>query len=230
MCDVISADLITKVLNEFVDEEKSFTAFDVSWEVKNRGGKERHTDMRVEIHNQMALHLQNNYQQSTISIKDPIKGTVNAQLFHHFMSDPNEYEAKDRSKLMKKSSDPVQTPLDDGDGTSNNGTSKQLNGNPKTISITKKRDAFGRLLIPTLFLRELGVKPSGIVNVFVDWVGGTIVVSKDAPTSGNYHKTRCVERDGDIRVSATLFVKAGIVGDEYDITSTNRGVEITLHG
>ena len=91
MCDAAMMGNIEEVVEKFVDEQRMFTAYDVTCEIRGnvgRGVNVKHSDIKNDIHKEMAQHLDNDWQKT---LQD-VGAAVSAFVYYHFMSDPTNYE------------------------------------------------------------------------------------------------------------------------------------------
>ena len=236
MCDSNSQLLIDQVIQGKVDQKQSFTAFDVSLEVKRRGGKERHRDMKSYIHQAMETHVDfGDYNKSSI----PIVGgnPPYAVLYYHSSVDPSTYHQLDRDTQTKNVTQNDAVTLSGSASISSDNNATQNNMVTNTISVLaddlsddhNDEDVVGvvddgaflldsreRLLIPTKFLRDIGLNAGETAFL----VKGSDCLQIEA-NNGMAFASLTIEKHGEIRVSATNLVNAGI----FDKTGYNIFVE-----
>jgi hypothetical protein len=165
MCDSASQVLIDDVVDEKINAQEMFTAFDISLEVRRRGGTERHREMKGYIHDVMKDKVQNG-DYNTTSVAIPNGNPPQAILYYHAFSDPSTYKPLNRQAPQNQPQPAVQPALQaspqqadynytavtndsqDGDDTS------AVDG---LVSVGKFHlDSRDRLLVPTKFLRDAG--------------------------------------------------------------------------
>lgn len=160
MCDSTTMGHIEEVVQEFVDDQRMFTAYDVTIRVREIVGRSvqvRHNDIKNDIHREMAQHLDGDWQKTLCDVGAPVPAFV----YYHFMSDPNSYEPHKRSDSQQAtatssgaSSTPVQQAIADSDSITV-GSSDSFNV-----------DGRSRLLIPASYMKHLGVKGGDEVKVY----------------------------------------------------------------
>lgn len=244
MCDSNSQVLIDQVIQGKVDQKQSFTAFDISLEVKRRGGKERHRDMKSYIHQSMETHVDfGDYNKSSI----PIAGGTPpyAILYYHSSVDPSTYHQLNRGNQQTQNS--VQTVCSTNASSISSDDSSTQN-NISTISITSSSDDLSdeddedvvgviddgsflldsreRLLIPTKFIRDIGLNAGETAFL----VKGSDCLQIEA-NSGMAFATLTIEKHGEIRISASNLANAGIFDKSgYNIFVENGKVVVKRKG
>jgi hypothetical protein len=233
MCNAATATVIAEVIDEKVDNDEMFTAFDVSLEVKKRAADqglqvERHRHMRREIHNCMSRHVSGGtYESTTWNVGAPSP----AILYFPTGGDPNEYEPQKRDDKKSKSNGQATSQAygpgvqqdglfdaddddDDDDGT-DTGTSTAKG---------RKPDARGTLAIPNNFIRDAGYHHGDRVYVASDNENGeqVLVVSNDkAGALVSY----VVDHGDNVRITASILTKGGIAcnsGYEFGLKDNDK--------
>jgi len=206
MCSADTATLIAEVVDQKVDNDDMFTAFDVSLEVKALAKKEglpveRHRHMRREIHNCMSRHVNGGtYESTTWDVGAPNP----AILYFPTGGDPNEYKPQERDKKSQSNGHkPAQDGLFDASDDGDDGDSGvDLKG--------RKPDARGTLAIPNSFIRDAGYKHGDRLYVATDDDNGepVLVVSDDkAGALVSY----VVDHGDNVRITDSVLTKGGIV-------------------
>lgn len=217
MCDPVMAGHIEDVIEKFVDEQRMFTAYDVTCEIRTnvgRGVNVKHNDIKNDIHKEMAQHLDSDWQKT---LQD-VGAKVSAFVYYHFMSDPTGYEPQSRgsSSSAPASSAPSSAPA-------------ATTATAPTTAAVASSDAFAvdgrsRLLIPTTFMQHLGVVGGDDVKVYKEL--DFIVVSKE---DQQLRELACIKVDnhGYVYLSAKILGQ-GDLGDAqtFDVESTDLGVEV----
>jgi hypothetical protein len=113
MCSPQSADVVREVVSEFVDDDRLFTAFDVSKEVQKRLTDrnlpfERHRHLKGTIHQELEQFTQTGvYERQLHDVGAPTQ----AFLYFPPNTDPNDYVPQDRpQKAVQTTTAPVGTP------------------------------------------------------------------------------------------------------------------------
>ena len=87
--------VIEKIVLEWVDSKKSFTAHDVTQEVRSRGHKIIHDEVRTEVHNLFDRgSMTTSYKRTVVSLADRTSSNpsyVNPYLYHDASVDPYLY-------------------------------------------------------------------------------------------------------------------------------------------
>jgi hypothetical protein len=197
---------INEVVTEFIRAGKMFTAFEVSLEVKKRGGEERHRNMREYVHETIfRLGIERgDYSRTLMDVGAPEQAWV----YHTIASNPYDYVPLDRSGMdvVPAHSRPrgVRNPLRLTPGLAN----------PFAIPTgAYGTDQRGRLCVPVSLLTQLGVGPGEQVNVLCDPANEQALITKaTGATSGNPDTHYTVEGDGNVRITQGTLEKAGLDG------------------
>lgn len=193
MCSTQNENLINGVLDSFIGKGQAFTAFEVSLEAKKQGADERHRDMREYIHQCRVLNdeLEFGIYAKTLV---PVGNGHKAFLYHVNTFDPSTYVPLDTNIFPPNvlSNVPI-------------AATQQTNSD-----IGYKLDYRNRLLIPTSFLRGLGISPGQRVNVVKLNQGGLKLVSESVQiNTDDIANQQVVEKNGDIRLSFGTLTAAG---------------------
>jgi hypothetical protein len=96
MCDSATIQIIEEVVEEKVRAGEMFTAFDISLEVKKRGGTDRHRHMKRIVHDYHDRGLMGaGYTRTLITIPG---AKAQAYLYYHKSDDPSAYKAQLRRR------------------------------------------------------------------------------------------------------------------------------------
>jgi hypothetical protein len=219
MCDAAMMGNIEEVVEKFVDEQRMFTAYDVTCEIRGnvgRGVNVKHSDIKNDIHKEMAQHLDNDWQKT---LQD-VGAAVSAFVYYHFMSDPTNYEPQSSGSAPA-------TPA--ADGNHQHSSPAATATAPAATATVASSDAFAvdgrsRLLIPTTFMQHLGVKGGDEVKVYKEL--DFIVVSKE---DQQLRELACIKVDnhGYVYLSAKILGQ-GDLGDAqtFDVDATDVGIEV----
>lgn len=196
---------INEVVTEFVHSGKMFTAFEVSLEVKNRGGEERHRNMREYVHETIfRLGIERgDYSRTLLDVGAPEQAWV----YHTLGSNPYDYVPLDRGdrEVVPAHSRPrgVRNPT------------RLVAGLSSPFAIPPGAygtDQRGRLCIPVSLLSQLGVGPGEQVNVLCDPANEQAMISKTSATTGSADTHYTVEGDGNVRITQGTLEKASLDG------------------
>lgn len=218
-------DTIREVVQEFTDQNKMFTAYDVSVATRVRATAKglpfvRHNDMKEEIHKAMDQFLMcDAYDKSLQDVGAPTKAFV---YFPKDGTDPANYVPQLRSGPTPTSAAPVVTPAaatpaaandsDDGDG--------------------RKPDARGTVCIPNYLLRTAGFQPSDQAAVWSEKDGSddVLCIGKVLPTGKNALASYTVDYHGNVRVTKSVLDSAGFGGVQaFDFEGDASVVKVRAH-
>lgn len=192
MCTSTNAIIVEDVVNEFIDEGKSFTAWDVTKEAKKRGADESHWHLKQAVH---ALFLN-----GAFSLKDYTRSLINIAspppfLYHPVTEDPQNYEDAVLNRQSGSTpTDGVQTTpisVDDDDGDD---------------CVDRNTDSTGRLCLPKNFLLELSLTPNDVVDVFVNHDNISVYAHDANQQPDTILK---VNADGRVRISPSTLKRRG---------------------
>jgi hypothetical protein len=147
-----------------------------------------------------------------------------AFLYHEKTYDPSTYQPIDRSNLQSKQSAPAkQTPATVSQPVAASASVSASSSDDDDFDDDLLRtDYRGRLLVPTSYLRQAGFKSGE--NLFVLTEANQVKLAK---TNNGAGKEQKVERDGDIRLSATTLLAAGLTGDKFIVQTKGDSVVLT---
>lgn len=233
--------VIEAVALEKVAAGEMFTAHDVTLEVRKRGHKASHTDVKDAVHDVYGRGLLLGYSRSTISVPGG-----NPFLYHSQNDDPNTYSnirgqnpaATSANSVSSQNNQTINIPSSisslgssvvAGATASNKNHSYNTRTTKNSPGSTKNRtvDGRGTLSIPSQIIRGLGFKPSDKVYAF-SWLSNSVVVSDKLPQNVSVYGKYTVDNHNQVRVTQALLTRAGIAGKEYDLTANNNEVVIQL--
>lgn len=211
MCDSTILGHINDVVEEFISEQKMFTAYDVTLKVREIVGKGvsvRHNEIKNDIHGVMSTHLGGDWNRELVQV---VSGKEPAFVYHYFMDDPHQYPSqKNPSSSSSNSSSSLN---DDDDDDSDN-----------SLCVGREQKDRSRLLIPASFMKYLGVKGGDIVRVYkeIDF----IVVSQEDQNLSELAALK-VDKHGYLYLSERTLNK-GNLGDaqNFDVSACNSRVEV----
>jgi hypothetical protein len=239
MCNAATLDLIERVVDEKIQRDEMFTAFDVSLAVKDLARsegvqEERHRHMKGAIHQEMDQYTATGHYQRTL--QDVGAGTP-AWLYFPATADPSQYVPQQRRDVPQQpattpttptvapSAQPVAagfaavdpTDTDDGD---------------QVDSVGRKPDARGTLTVPNALLRAAGFNhhDTAYVTSRTDDQGRPQLVITKRATSQPI-TTYTVDHAENVRVTKKALQDAGFGGTDitYDFDGTNDEVVVSAH-
>lgn len=212
--------IIDAVIAEFVSADRAFTAFEVSLEAQQRGVQARHRHLRDHIHACKALTDITEFGDYEKTLVDVGQGHQ-AFLYHRFDYDTANYTPLNQTSPPPVSippaasaqpagpavfsPTPVPTVSDDGS-----------DGGDSNVDPHYQPDYRNRLMVPTKFLRELGLAPGEMATLALD--KNTLWLFKDTdPGYPQPQYRQVVERNGDLRLSQSRLVESGLTGNRFEI-------------
>lgn len=202
--------VVEDVVNEKVNSGSMFTAWDVTQEVRNRGHRAKHAEVRDSVHDCYNRGIMGvAYTRTTITV-----ATGNPWLYHRTVDDPATYG-------NNVASVPVVTPT------------PVFSSLVKTSNVGRlvgrSVDGRGTLSIPTTLLIKAGFKPKD--KVFATVSGNNVELMKADPNSrpNGIFAAYTVDDYNQIRVTQNFLQKAGLGGNSYDISESNDKVVVKLH-
>lgn len=103
-------------------------------------------------------------------------------------------------------------------------TNYTLQEEEEVVASVCRTDARGTLCVPSILLRNAGLNPYDIVSVTTDALNGSLIISK---ITQNPLTTYTVDEYGNVRITQGILVKAGMGGDEYNITGDTDKITVT---
>lgn len=225
--------LAETVVDEKVQNGEMFTAHDVTLEVRSRGHKVNHEEIRDAVHD---YHSRGGMGVAYIRtvIQTP-KG--NPWLYHRSVDDPNSYGN------IRTSNQQVTIPTHNNNGSDNNtvisapvnvlssvaalfGKKPTPRQNASTLS-ARKTDARKTLSIPSPLVRGANFKIAQQVYAVASSDGLDIVAQ--APPSGAVYSSYTVDRNSQVRITQATLRRAGIAGTEFDVEGDSSSVKVKLH-
>lgn len=207
---ITSSNIIDSVIDEFIANKRAFTAFEVTLEARNRGSTERHLDQRQYIHSKMVDEIGDfgDYIKTLIDIGN---GTM-ANLYHPIGYDIKAYP----------------TAINTTQSLSNTKTCSTTNSVQSIPPVTiKSVDSRQTLLIPSRFIKSLGLKPQN--KVFISIENSILYITRSDETNKARNRNGIcyyvVNEDHHVRITQSTLRNAKIAGTEYEIIG---GPEITV--
>lgn len=238
MCSPQHSELIQEVVDEYVNDDRAFTAFEVSLEVKKRADKaglpkERHRHMRGVIHQCLQSFVNNGvYQQTLVDVGAPNR----AYLYHPPTYDPSNYVPLSRNDQPQNGSNAIINSgdvTDDDDGSVGLAAASIVSATRATKSIGKIGDARGTVAVSATLLKKAGYTPGDTVHVFFGNYQGqkAIILGRAVPNGFSRETSYTVDHGNNVRVTAHTLSKAGLQSpDGYDFDQDGDKIVITAHG
>jgi hypothetical protein len=169
---------ITEVVTEWVGEGKMFTAFEVSLAVKERGVRERHRNLREDVHAVIfRVGGPGGYTRTLMDVGAPEQAWV----YHPLRANPYTYRPLDRSGY----DDPADVPYVVPGGLRNPVRLAAGTARPHAVPDgAYGTDQRGRVCIPVTLLARLGVSRGQRVDVLCDAAGEQVLITKPSATPG----------------------------------------------
>lgn len=236
MLNTSTQNLIAEVVEEKVDNDEMFTAFEVSLEVQTRAKSrgetvERHGAMKDIIHQEMDRFLQHGvYEKALRDVGAPSQAFV----YHPDGEDPSNYQPMARRGGGRKPA-PDPHPAAPAVATAPAQTDKNLVPKSATAcaSLGRHTDARGTLTIPAILMLGANFRPHDKVVFYNDDDNGdnVAVIAHQTPPGVDSLTEYTVDKDANVRVTATQLEDAGIGGSglTYDFEGGNDHVMIRAH-
>lgn len=225
---------LSKIVETVVDEKVQlgymFTAHDITLEVRSRGHRASHGDVRDYVHdyyNRGGFGIA--YTRTNISVP----GGGSPYLYYRTVDDPANYKEVrgtsttpivNSSIVSMPSSQVVIPPSLLNGGQTNVPVNVKKSAKPG-LSKSRPVDKRGTLSIPTQFIRQLfiaGQKVFAVANT-----DGVNIVA-DQPTNNTVFGKYTVDKNTQVRITQSLLHRAGIGGSEYDIEHDLNKVVVKL--
>lgn len=215
MCDSTTMSHIQDVVTEFVEDQRMFTAYDVTIKVREIVGPTvnvKHNEIKNDIHKEMADHLDNDWNKSLEDV-----GNGKAFVYYHFMSDSSEYEPLPSNPAKK---------IQKGGGWKTATPATVVVSSSDSLSLDNR----SRLLIPTSYMQHLNLKGGDEVNVYKET--GKILITEHDMNQNNLPNLPelaqiKVDNHGYLYLSAKILGN-GDLGDvqRFNVSQLSNGVEV----
>lgn len=212
---------ILDIIEEFVDEGKSFTAFDITQEGYKRSTTQgTHGTLKNLVHATMnQFFISHDYDRSLITTP-----TGNAWLYHPTNDDisayTNQLDVTDGHD-SDDDDDAIPSPNDDDFSDADNSASSTVVAAKKTAMLATRDD---RLNIPKNYLTQVGLDAGSNVKVAFDT--DKVVLSK---ISDDDEATLSVNSDGRLRLNLTQLKDLNAASGAYSIQITADSIEISKY-
>lgn len=250
MCSPQHCDLIQEVADEFVNDDKAFTAFEVSLEVQKRADaqslpRERHRNMRGEIHKTLQQFVDSGvYSQTLVDVGAPSR----AFLYYPPSYDPTDYVPLDRkdkpqaatpqpaasgvaSSPSTSSTPPRADYVSSGSGLSSAVSDDDDEGDEQDTT-GKMGDARGTVAVSAQVLRAAGFHKDDVAYACPNVRNGenVLVLAKQVPAGLSKQTSYTVDHGNNIRVTSYTLDKAGLDGSKgYDFERDGDQVIVKAH-
>lgn len=224
--------VVEQVVNDKVVAGEMFTAHDVTLDVRGRGHRAGHTEIRTAVHDYYGRGgMGVSYTRSTITVPG---GTP--FLYHRLVDDPSNFahirglntNVPTSATITVPPANSIQLPSNLLGNLSVAGVAVQSpsqvhsgsRGQNKPGQVNaRKVDARGVLSIPTNIVRGAGMR--ALQKVYAYPVGSNLVISSTKMTNtshpDNHTHEYTVDADSQIRVTQKCLEDAGIGGSKYDL-------------
>jgi DNA-binding transcriptional regulator/RsmH inhibitor MraZ len=198
-------DTIVEVVGDKLCDEEVFTALNVSREVQKRGIRERHRNMRDEIHSVIAST--NVYHQKTLVRLD---SGQDVWVYHLPEDDPKDH--LDQIQIDSAPKKPRIQPQQQAQISNANGGISP--------------DARSRICIPSKYTQQLGLRVGDLVRVSACPSLEIVKIDTMANSNLSSGRTYSVDKSGNIRVARRLLKKAGIADVNVCVSVINGSIVI----
>jgi bifunctional DNA-binding transcriptional regulator/antitoxin component of YhaV-PrlF toxin-antitoxin module len=228
---MVSQDILDKLettVRQFLDEGRMFTGYDVTIETRQREKLNmRHQDVREGVHELDVLKDAIDYGWDTkngtvkwTKTQQNMPGGGWAWIFHPTNLDPRGYQPRQQGQTATTTAPTTRTTpsLTSTKDVTNDSGGEQDDG-------TFATDYRNRLMIPTKFLKEAGLKAGDTVFVAADNQTNCIVIAKDNDAvqgAGLKITTQLVERNGDLRLSSKTLKSADLQDSKFTIETADK--------
>lgn len=243
MLNTSTQNLIAEVVGEKTALDEMFTAFEVSLEVQQRArgrgeAVERHGEMKETIHQELDRFLQTGVFQR--ELRD-VGAPSTAYVYYPDGEDPTNYQPMARRGDSRKPAAPSTAVTTGSPAVAVATAPAQTDKNmvPKLAtdcaSLGRHTDARGTLTIPAILMLAANFRPHDKVVFYADDNNGTevAVISHQTPPGVDPLTEYTVDKDANVRVTATQLADAGIGGIDqnqtYDFVGGSDHVMIKVH-
>lgn len=232
--------LFVKTINEFVEQGRAFTGYDLTLRTREREGiRIRHQDCRQGIHEMQTIIDLVEFDDWHKELHDLGNGQQ-ALLYYPNGYDTSTYQPVTTQAFQPSISSVVSpsvstasvsfgSPLGGDDDDDDYDDADDAGGEQSDGSF--RTDYRGRLLVPTRFLKEAGVEAKDSVTVLMNSDHIVLAKTTSLVVSGTGTNTvagtQVVERNGDLRLSKKTLTAAGLVGNSHKIENKDGNVVVT---
>lgn len=230
-------DKIDDVVCEWINDEKMFSAFEVSIESKKRGANERHRNMKHYVHQSIAENADGAYSRTLLDVGAPVQAWV----YHPLNANPFLYRPLKRGNAPQSAAvTPTVPPLAASTGTTAIPATSAANyqiRNPKPISVDDSggtpdgvfgSDVDGFLKIPADLISSINIVAGAAVQLFHDFDGQKMTVAAEGAIAVGDHENTKAQADGSLMLSADELEKADLDWmQSYAVNCVDEKIEVT---
>jgi hypothetical protein len=240
MCTV-PQDIMDKMeatVKDFLDQGRMFTGYDVTIETRTREKMMlRHQDVRGAVHEMVSLNDAMDFGHQMLNgtvakwrkTQKDMPGGGWAFVYHPDNVDPNGYQPRNQNVISSHNRSATYSPASVAVcpaptlsiSAANDGATTDSGGaNDDGTFATDYRE---RLMIPTRFMKDAGIKAGDQCFVVADATNCMVLVCKDDPKVVGYNiTTQKVEKDGELRLSSKTLKSAELVTSKFVIETTDK--------
>lgn len=203
MCSIATRQLIENSIQGFIGKRNPFTAFDVTKDIRSKGGShERHNELKKEVHQIFDDGQMQDYNRSLVRLPS---APGPAFLYHPPEVDPNSYVAGTATPQTVVQAQPSATSGCSGAQANQVVTTVDDDDDDGALSQQGK----GFIRIPVSLVRAIGLKGGDQANIRV---AGNSQVEVSKPI-GIVGKLQMVDPRGNVRIYGSTLRDAGIFGN-----------------
>lgn len=238
MCSSATLDLIREVVDDKINKEEAFTAFDISCDVKELAKQrdlptERHQDMKDEIHNSISQFVsQDLYCRTLCDVGAPTKAFVYypangydpANYTPRPRNDGKQASVKQQAAVAVTSTTPPVAPVAQNQSSGWwNAPSDDDDGDEKATDRTP--DARGTVCIPNHITRAAGLKAKDLA--YASKAPAQLVLSKTVAPGLTKLTSYTVDLYENIRITQSTLQACGLAGPKYDFVREGDKIYVT---
>ncbi len=225
--------VIEGVIDDKVQNGELFTAWDVTVEVRNRGHRDRHNNIKNVVHDYFARgQMGADYNRTLINVPG---APIQPWCYHRFTDDPHTSYNPQASKPQKTTPAAVAAQVagfyaqgqadDDGDDGSTTTVPASLPAVLPSVAGFRQPDARGTVCVPADVLRAAGFKPKDTAHVW-QHTADTLKVCKPA-TGGKPLGEYTVDENNNVRITKHVLQNINGTGAGYDFTGSGSQVLVS---
>jgi hypothetical protein len=225
MCTQATVNLISEVVQEKVQNNELFTAFDISLEVKKRATAagetpERHREMKSEIHQQISAFLNMNIYERTL--KD-VGAPESAYVYFPVGGNADNYVPVTRSQSAAPS--PAATSASATGGRLSSSRPSYNRGDTARLP-----DSRGVICVPNHLIKKIGLNAGETAYVYQK-DADTLAVTRDASLLPGIDvlSSYTVDSSYNVRITSVTLGKGGLTGSLFDFDLDGTEVLIRVH-
>ena len=255
MCTSSNRVIIENVIDELAQQNRLFTAYDVTSIAKERGADENHWQMKGVVHD-MWPNLQSNWSYARQVLTIPTSDSTHPQCFVYFPSgeDPYEYDPQwrtdsDNTQFAQDSEvdiNGVDVSTSDSQASAFPHGMDSFGGTPvvvglitqttptiptasvNNVSLTVTADKRGRVNLTSNMVRRLGLKEGHTAIVYAGM--GKLWVRSNYRVGAVSCKEYIVDCDDSVRLGAPTLQEAGLPGDQFEVSFNKQEQAIEVEG